>query len=65
MTKTSKADLSQSILTTRCKKEYLKTQASEKDAFFMSENESQIEVNWLNCYNKTYELTVRKIYDEQ
>lgn len=31
----------------------------------MSENESQIEVNWLNCYNKTYELTVRKIYDEQ
>ncbi|GEM_PF-932375 len=38
MTKTSKADLSQSILTTRFKKEYLKTQASEKDAFFMSEN---------------------------
>lgn len=35
MTKTSKADHIQLILTTRFKKEYLKTQASEKDAFFM------------------------------
>lgn len=35
MIKTSKANHSQLILTTKFKKEYLKTQASEKDAFFM------------------------------
>lgn len=40
MTKTSRADLLQLILTTKFKKEYLKTQASEKDAFFMPDNQN-------------------------
>ncbi len=40
MTKTLRADLSLLILTTKFKKEYLKTQASEKDAFFMPFNQN-------------------------
>lgn len=38
MTKTSKANLLRLILTTKFKKEYLKTQASEKGCFFCGKN---------------------------
>jgi len=38
MTKTSKANLLRLILTTKFKKEYLKTQASEKGCFFCVKN---------------------------
>jgi len=65
MTKTSKANLLRLILTTKFKKEYLKTQASEKGCFFCVKNWAY--GLWLMAYglaNVKFEKTKKYTFEK-